>query len=135
MSITTTATNAVGVSQSGTFGFIGNIDTNGGSTSSTFNSNSQASGGATSTSYSSNLSNLSGTCILNIPFGSTILSPGDYWLAILASYTAGGSGGTSTNLGTLAQIVLTNLNAADLNGTVTALTDGHSLQVSAERVR
>ena len=102
------ATNC-GVAQSYNLGFVGNINSAGGSTSSTFSSASSSSSAGTSVSQANVLTNVSGLAVLNVPFGSTLLSGGDYWLAMVGS-SARTTAGTSTNLMSLSNIVLTAFN-------------------------
>lgn len=99
-----------GLAQSYTLGFPGNIDTNGGVTSSTFSSASSTQSAGVTVSQANQISNVSGLLRVDVPFGSTLLSGGDYWLAIVGR-TATTTGGTSTNLGSVSNIVLTNFNA------------------------
>lgn len=99
-----------GLAQSYTLGFPGNIDTNGGVTTSTFTSASSTQSAGVTVSQANIISNVSGLLRLDVPFGSTLLSAGDYWLAVVGR-TATTTGGTSTNLGSVSNIVLTNFNA------------------------
>jgi len=99
------------VAQTYTLGFPGNIDTNGGVTTSTFTSASSTQSAGVTVSQANQISNVSGLLRLDVPFGSTLLSAGDYWLAILGR-TATTTAGTSTNNGSISNIVLTNFNAA-----------------------
>lgn len=99
-----------GLAQSYTLGFPANIDTNGGVTTSTFSSASSTQSAGVTVSQANQISNVSGLLRLDVPFGSTLLSGGDYWLAIVGR-TATTTGGTSTNNGSISNIVLTNFNA------------------------
>ena len=98
-----------GLAQSYTLGFPGNIDTNGAVTTSTFSSASSTQSAGVTVSQANIISNVSGLLRLDVPFGSTLLSAGDYWLAIVGR-TATTTAGTSTNLGSVSNIMLTNYN-------------------------
>ena len=107
---TANATNmSIGASYS--LGFVSQIDTNGGSTSGTFSTALSTSSLGTSVSIALNaFSNASAVVAINVPFGSTLLSAGDYWLAILGA-SAATSTGTAATQASFSNIVLTNYNS------------------------
>lgn len=118
---TTNAATNMSVGASYTLGFVSQIDTNGGFTSGTFGSTASSSSASTSVSVANPISNVTGVLLGNMPFGSTLLSAGDYWLGIVGQ-TGATSGGTATTNASLSNIVLTNFNQdlARLGQTATA---------------
>lgn len=118
---TTNAATNMSVGASYTLGFVSQIDTNGGFTSGTFGSTASSSSASTSVSVANPISNVTGILLGNMPFGSTLLSAGDYWLGIVGQ-TGATSGGTATTNASLSNIVLTNFNQdlARLGQTATA---------------
>jgi hypothetical protein len=122
--LTTAATSDVAIQASYTLGFIGHIDTNGGSTSSTFSSASSVTTAATSGTISNPITAVSGVVAINFPFGSALLSAGDYWVAKVG-VSAVTSAGTATTLASVSDIVLTNYNSnlKYLGQTATNVTD------------
>lgn len=110
--VTTVATSEIAIQASYTFGFIGNIDTNGGTTSSTFSSSSSLTTASSSGTMANPVSNITGVLALNVPFGSNLMTAGDYWLGLLGD-TAVTTSGTATTNASISNIVLTNY-ASDL---------------------
>jgi hypothetical protein len=109
VSIVLTNATQASLAQSYTIGFVGNIDTNGASTSSTFSSAGGSSSAGTTVSQANLLSNVTGLILANFPVGSALLSAGEYWLAVLGA-TAVTTSGTATTLASVSNIVLTNFN-------------------------
>jgi trimeric autotransporter adhesin len=107
VSIVLTNATQASLAQSYTLGFIGQIDTAGGTTSSTFSSASGSSSAGTTVSQANVLSNVTGIAVLNNQLGSMALSGGDYWLALVGA-SAVTSGGTASTQASFSQCVLTN---------------------------
>jgi hypothetical protein len=104
---------------------MGNIDSAGGSTSTTFSSTTGASSLGSSRTLANPVSNATGVLLFDHPMA-TSLSAGEYWYGVLGTSSTT-TAGTSTNLASWSNIVLTHYLSALKRIAFTTTSNSHRL--------